>query len=146
MKHAANKQAGWLLVLWLLSPLVPACDGLTGADLWIREGPPGATVLAGFGRLINRSRETLQVSEIRSTDFKLVMLHETVLQAGQAHMVARDRLLLSPGEVRALSPGGLLLMLMQPTVSLRRGQSAVVTFTCGNTQNSMVFSVRSSDQ
>ena len=134
--------------LWLLLGLVfgglpaHACAGLEAAGTWVREGPPGAAVLAGFGELRNVGREKLTITEIRSPQFKHAMLHETVFAHGEAHMEMRPKLPLPAHAARTLAPNGLHLMLMEPQRELRTPQQIIVEFACGEKWTQFSFPIR----
>ena len=133
---------------WMLLGLVlvglPAhgCGGLAATGTWVREGPPGAVVLAGFGELRNVGREKLTITEVRSPQFKHAMLHETVFAQGEAHMEVRPKLPIAAHAARSLAPNGLHLMLMHPQAALMAGQQVIVEFACGDAWTQVSFPVR----
>ena len=132
----------WLLGLCALARLAGACEGLAVNGAWIREAPPGAMVLAGYGELRNEGARALRITAVESTQFKHVMLHETVMEGGKARMVARDVLLIAPAAQAVLAPGGLHLMLMHGQAPLAAGQSVDLDFVCGATRTTLRFPVR----
>ena len=133
----------WILLSLLLGGLqAHACAGLEAAQTWVREGPPGAAVLAGFGELRNGGRERLTITGVRSPQFKHVMLHETVFVQGEARMEARPELRIAAHTVRTLAPNGLHLMLMHPPASLQAGQQVSIEFACGDARTQFSFPVR----
>jgi periplasmic copper chaperone A len=121
-----------------------ACAGLEARGSWVREGPPGTAVLAGFGELRNGGRERLTITGVHSPQFKHVMLHETVFTHGEARMEARHRLRIAARATRNLAPNGLHLMLMHPRAALQVGQPVTIEFACGDTRTQFTFPVRQS--
>ncbi|WP_045727111.1 copper chaperone PCu(A)C [Xanthomonas sp. GPE 39] len=141
MKCRAFAYLGWLTVglvgLSLSAPgtLVAAPADKSAAcvpqwhDGWVRLPPNTAMPMAaGFGRLHNPCAQTLAVVSARSPAFAEVSLHETTLRDGVSRMREVDALPLAPGADAVLQPGGLHLMLMQPTQPLREGARLPLTF------------------
>ena len=96
---------------------------------WVRL-PPGAAMAmaAGFGRLANPCAQSLAVVSASSPAFGDVSLHESTQVDGVNRMREVDRLALPAGGAAILAPGGLHLMLMEPTQPLREGVAVPVTF------------------
>ena len=116
----------FLLLACLCTGEVLAAEAsLAIGDAWIREAPPGATVLAGYLRLDNRGDKTLVIGTIRSEDFERIELHRTVVDEGIARMVPVERLEILPGDSVSLEPGGMHLMLFNPARSLRQDDRVV---------------------
>ncbi len=133
----------WLMLGLVLTGLqAHACAGLEATRTWVREGPPGAAVLAGFGELRNGGRAQLTITGVRSPQFRHVMLHETVFAQGEARMEMRAKLPIAAHAARTLAPNGLHLMLMQPHAALQAGQKISVEFDCGDARTQVFFPVR----
>jgi copper(I)-binding protein len=88
---------------------------------WVRAGPPGMMVLAGYFRLTNTSTQDVVVTSVSSPDFKMVEMHRTVVEDRVARMEAQEQLKVPAGGELALAPGGLHLMLMHPVRTLGAG-------------------------
>lgn len=85
-------------------------------------------MLAGFGRIENRCEVPITIVRVESDAFGDVSLHETRIVDGMSRMRPVPALeVLADGEA-VLQPGGLHLMLMQPTSELKPGDSATVRF------------------
>jgi periplasmic copper chaperone A len=97
-------------------------------DGWIRMTPGGMGMLAGYARLDNPCRSQVVVTGARSTAFADVSLHETRIVDAVSRMRPVPRLALAPGQRVDLAPGGLHLMLMQPTGALAAGDHIAITF------------------
>lgn len=135
----------WLLATLLLSAQGSlACDGLTVTGAWIREAPPGAPVMAGYGTLLNTGAMPLTIIAVESPGFfHHVGMHETSLDEGQARMVPRESLSLAPGQTLPLAPGALHLMLMHPQAGQEPVTGMPVTFRCaGGNPLTVTFSIR----
>jgi len=120
-----------LLATLLLLPGLAAAAGPepTGSscvavrDGWIRMPPaPRPMMLAGFGRIANGCAAEQVVVAVRSPGFGDVSLHETRMVDGVSRMREVERLPIAPGGEALLQPGGLHLMLMQPTAALAEGE------------------------
>lgn len=116
-----------------LAPGLAAAAGPTGADpamrvsdAWVRAGPPGMAVLAGYMRLTNAGDRELAVTKVSSPDFAMVHMHRTVTHDGVARMEAQEQLLVPAGGELSLAPGGLHLMLMHPNRTLNTGDNVTL--------------------
>jgi copper(I)-binding protein len=101
---------------------------LAVTDAWIRIGPPGAAMVAGYATLKNDGDAPLSVLTVQSDAFRDASIHETVIQDDVARMRELHRLNLEPGEMVKLEPGGRHLMLMQPRHEIGVGENVEVTF------------------
>lgn len=119
-----------------------ACPGLEVEASWIREPPPGAPVLAGFGEFRNTGSATLTIDRVESAAFAHLMLHETQIENGQARMLPRESLVIPPGESLTLAPGGLHLMLHQPVTPPAAGQTVEIVMHCGAARLPVNFEIR----
>ncbi len=112
-------------------------------DPWIREAPPGMTMLGGYVTLHNTGRSAVQVVGAESAAFGSIELHKTEVVDGTAKMLRQDRLEIPAGGELALKPGGYHLMLMQPKRPLKAGDKVDITFKLGDkTTQSASFEVR----
>lgn len=119
-----------------------ACEGLQVAGAWIREAPPGASVMAGYASLRNAGSSALTLDGVHSADFSAVELHRTQMQDGRMQMRAEPRLPLDPGAAAQLQPGGLHLMLFDPRRALQAGDRVAISFDCGGKSQTFDFTVR----
>jgi copper(I)-binding protein len=111
-----------LLLAWLFTAAAAADEtGLVVRDAWIREAPPGASVLAGYLQLENRGPEALVVDTMSSRDFGRIELHRTLVEEGVARMLPVGHLEIAAGESVILEPGGMHLMLFNPGRPLQVG-------------------------
>jgi len=96
---------------------------------WVRLPPSaGMAMAAGFGRLANPCAQSLAVVSASSPAFGDVSLHESTQVDGVNRMREVERLALPAGGAVILAPGGLHLMLMEPTQPLNEGSAVPVTF------------------
>jgi copper(I)-binding protein len=111
-----------LLLAWLFTTATVADEtGLVVRDAWVREAPPGASVLAGYLQLENRGPETLVLVTLGSRDFGRIELHRTLVEEGVARMLPVGQLEIPAGESVVLEPGGMHLMLFNPGRPLQVG-------------------------
>ena len=117
--------------------------GVTVRDAWVREAPPMSQSLAGYMSLENHSSQSYTLVGANSLDFGRVMVHETEIKNGVARMSHRAEVRIAAGNTAVFAPGGLHLMLMQPTRTLRAGDrvSVELLFTDGR-RVSVDFEVR----
>lgn len=96
---------------------------------WVRKPPMAMPMLAAYGRLSNPCGQARRWVRVASPWFESVSLHESVQAQGVSRMREVGPPLVLPAHAEiALQPGGLHLMLMQPTRALRVGQPVPVTF------------------
>ena len=127
----------------VLVPTAHAAGSLEVEDAWIREAPPGATMLAGYATLKNRGDARLLVLLVESDAFEEGSMHETVLEGGVSKMRELERIEIEPGAQVRLEPGGKHLMLMQPRHAIVAGSSIGITFVMAdNTRVEAPFVVR----
>lgn len=113
---------------WLLAALMaaPAAAELDISAPWVREAPPAAPVMAGYMSISNGGTAAVKVIAVSSPEFARAELHRTVVEDGIARMERVGQLEISAGERVALEPGGLHLMLFEPTQALRQGDSVTL--------------------
>ncbi len=119
------------IVFCLISALslVPAASGEGGVsvrDAWIRETPPGMTMMAGYMELRNNTSRPQFLVAVSSSGFESVMIHRTVVKDGMAGMVHLSQIELAPNGSLNFAPGGYHLMLMTPKRTLRAGDPVVI--------------------
>lgn len=95
---------------------------------WVRLGPAGMPMMAGFGRIENACAKPVTIVGASSPAFGSAELHETRLVDGVSRMRHLPELRIAPGEAAVLEPGGKHLMLMQPDAPLEAGGKVVVSF------------------
>lgn len=95
---------------------------------WIRLPPSAAPVAAGYLRLINHGDVDDRLVAVRSDAAATVEIHEMTMDGGVMRMRALPAGVPMPaGEIVALEPGGLHLMLQQPRAGLAAGQRIAAT-------------------
>lgn len=122
------------LPLLFAAGFAQAAGRLVVTDAWIREPPPGATMLAGYATLKNDGDEAVSVLTVQSDAFRMASLHETVVAEGMSKMRELHRLDLAPGASVELKPGGKHLMLMHPRSEVHAGDRVDVRFLLGDGQ------------
>jgi len=115
-----------LITAFGLVPAAGKAEGVSVRDAWIRQAPPGATVMAGYLELRNSTSRPQVLEAASSTGFASVMMHRTVVRDGMAGMEHLSRTELAPNASLIFAPGGSHLMLMNPKQALRAGDTVVV--------------------
>ena len=114
----------WLTLLALLittPSLALAADDIKVNDAWVRAAPPGATVLAAYLTIHNKSAGEQVLSGVSSSQFKSVEIHRTEIKDGVASMSAEPRITIPAQGTVTFAPNGYHLMLIGPRESLRVG-------------------------
>ena len=121
----------YLILVGLTFPLTQIADasgpaGVSVRDAWVREMPPGVTVMAGYMALKNNTSRPQLLVAASSSSFKSVMFHRTVVKDGMAAMEHAPQIELSPNAGLLFAPGGYHLMLMNPKRTLRAGDRVAI--------------------
>lgn len=125
-----------ILLLGFTSPFVAA------APLVLKQGEvrlpmPGRTVTAGYFTAENSASHEVELVKASSPAFARVELHQHIRQDDVMRMVEVESISLEPGATLVFQPGGLHLMLFEPQVELRLGDSVRVSlyFADGSSQD-----------
>lgn len=122
----------------ILAALLFLCCGVASAataclptvrDGWIRLGPAGMDMLAGYARIDNTCAAPVEIVSASSPSFADASIHETRIEHGISRMRALAVLPVAAHASVSFTPGGLHLMLMQPTLPLRAGDRVSIDFT-----------------
>jgi len=100
--------------------------GVSVRNAWIRESPPGNSMMAAYMELRNNTSRPRVLVAASSSGFQRVMIHRTVLKDGMAGMAHLSQIELAPNASLIFAPGGYHLMLMNPKRTLRAGDPVVI--------------------
>jgi len=100
--------------------------GVAIRDAWVRETPPGMTMMAGYMKLRNHTSRPQVLVAASSSGFESVMFHRTVVKNGVAAMVHESQIELAANASLLFAPGDYHLMLMNPKRPLRAGDPVVI--------------------
>jgi periplasmic copper chaperone A len=135
-----------ILTLFLLAPSAFAAARIDVSNAWIPQAPPGVDMLAGYLTLKNSGDTTVNVLAAQSDRFRMVTLHQTVIENGVSRMRELHLFELAPGQEVKFAPGGLHLMLMQPRSPVAAGDRIEITFLMSDGQRvPAIFDVQASD-
>lgn len=95
-------------------------------DPWVREPPPGMSMLAGYMVLHNPSSSQVTLTGASSPDFAAVEFHNSVVEDGVSRMRQETSLDIAPGEALRFVPGGRHMMLIAPGRQLSQGGKVVI--------------------
>jgi len=109
------------IAAWSAGPSVNA------SHVWIRQAPPGISVLAGYFLLHDLTDKPLELESVTSPDFASVQMHRSFVKDGQEQMEPVPSVTLPAHGSVEFKPGDYHLMLMQPKRNLFAGD--VVTLT-----------------
>lgn len=88
---------------------------------WIRAMPPGQPMAAGYGDIVNRGDQPIQIRELSTNIAQNAELHTSVHENGRVRMMPMTSEPLAPGARIQLTPAGDHLMLMGVTQSPQLG-------------------------
>ena len=111
-----------LLILLLIFP-ASAFAELDIGDAWIKNLPPTIPVRAGYMTIHNAQTHAISIIAIRSDAFASVEIHRTIEQDGMMRMEPVPTLIIEPDSTVQLAPGGLHLMMMNPTEPTKPGDT-----------------------
>jgi copper(I)-binding protein len=109
-----------------LLPAAGKTEEVAVRNAWIREAPPGATMMAGYLELRNSTSRQQVLVAASSSGFESVTMHRTVVRGGMAGMERLPQIELATNVGLIFAPGGNHLMLMNPKQALRAGDVVVV--------------------
>ena len=116
-----------------------ACDSqkssLTLDGLEIYAPLPGNSVTSGYANIKNNSNEGITIESINSPDFKLVEIHETIINDGIARMIEIENLFIPKNDAVLLERGGKHFMFFEPTSSISIGQEIKLSIGLSNDSN-----------
>ncbi|MGH8403048.1 MAG: copper chaperone PCu(A)C [Gammaproteobacteria bacterium] len=137
-----------LLVALSLIPFASHADGpsVAASHVWIREAPPGVSVMAGYLTLENLSGQTLTLVGVTSPDFRSVMVHKTVQLNGMDSMEPVTGLAIPAHKSVVFAPGGYHLMLMQPVKRLYDGDLVTLMLTFSDHSSLIIMAPVRRDQ
>ncbi|MGW8310611.1 MAG: copper chaperone PCu(A)C [Thiogranum sp.] len=110
-----------LLLLSLITSLAAAASGLLADGAWVREAPPGASMMAAYLVITNPTNRDARLVGVESPVFAHVMMHKSVTVDGMARMLHQDSILIPAHGSVALEPGGYHLMMPAPDTRLSAG-------------------------
>jgi len=84
------------------------------SDLWFREAPPTAKMLAAYVTVENQTQKELKLIGAYAPDFGMAEIHKTIEVDGMLKMREQKELLLPNESQLVMEPGGLHIMLMMP--------------------------------
>lgn len=113
-------------VLLTASHLASAAN-ISVEDAQIRQPMPGRTVTAGYLTLHNHTAADLQLVGASSASFGRTELHQHSHRDGMMRMEQVSAITVPAKGQVTLAPGGLHLMLFEPTAELEPGQSVALT-------------------
>ena len=124
-----SRQPVLVCLLMTLTFMVTASEdaGLSVHDPWIREAPPGVTVMAGYMVLRNNTSRSQILVAANSSNFESLTIHRTTVKGGMAGMVHTLKIEFSPDASLAFAPGGYHLMLTNSKRTLRAGDRVDIT-------------------
>ncbi|MEL6300885.1 MAG: copper chaperone PCu(A)C [Pseudomonadota bacterium] len=112
-----------LLLMAGCTPDTPA----SVSDAWVRLPAPGSSNSAAYMTINNHASTDLVLTEVRSSKFERIEIHRTQMVAGVMQMRMIPELSIPPSGQLELQPGGLHLMLMEPTSPITEGERIPLT-------------------
>ena len=140
MKSASSYYVASFALLYCHACL--ACPPLVVTEAWIREPPPSARVAAGYFTIDNHSNNAITITNVQSECCEAVEMHRSIIVDDKASMSSTHQLSIAPQSSVKFAPGDQHLMLIHPSVALRRDTSVNINFQCsGGTKQLTEFKV-----
>jgi periplasmic copper chaperone A len=118
--------AGLILTLTLITAASGAA-GVSVRNAWVREMPPGVTMMAGYMALRNNTSLPQILVAASSPGFETVTIHRSIVQDGMARMARIPQIEIAANARLVFAPGGYHLMLMNPKQTVRVGDRIDIT-------------------
>lgn len=122
-----SRISAFLMMFFMLFTAGAYAQDVSIEDAWVREGPPGMAMLAGFMTVNNQGKEERSIVGAEGPDFGSIELHRSIMEGGMARMVPQKSIPIPAGGSVALKPGDYHLMLMQPKRALVAGDHTEIT-------------------
>ncbi len=116
-----------LALLALTTGMVSADGGLAVQNAWIREAPPGASMMAAYLTIDNGSDQDNALVGVSSPTFPRIMMHRSETVDGIARMQHVERIALPAHGSVELAPGGYHLMMATPDPQPVAGERVALT-------------------
>ena len=94
------------------------------SEMWLREAPPNARMLAAYVTVENHTQQDLKIVGDYADDFGMTEIHKTIEVDGMLKMREQKELTLDIGSKIVMEPGGLHIMLMMPKKKFKVGEEA----------------------
>ena len=101
-------------------------EGVVISDPIVRLSPPNAQMTAGYFTLENTTNKDIYLIGASSDDYKMIEIHETVIDGDKASMKSIKSLQIKANETVALKPMGIHLMLMGSKKMIKEGDSVLI--------------------
>ena len=108
-----------LILLLMFSPIASA--ELDVRDPWIKNLPASVPVRAGYMTIHNPQSKAVSIVSLRSNAFASIEIHQTIEQDGMMRMEQVRSLYIESNSSVQLAPGGLHLMMMNPSEPTQPG-------------------------
>lgn len=105
----------------------PVPTGVRVEHAWIRWLPANLPS-AGYAVIVNDSDTPLRLTDVRSADYDMVMLHRSLLASSDSRMEMVSSLEIQAHAKVTLAPGGYHLMLSHAKRTLKPGDKVPMTF------------------
>ena len=119
------------LTLLLMFPLAVSAE-LKISEGWIKHLPPPVPVRAGYLTLKNYGSNPISIKSVRSDSFAQIEIHRSTEVDGMMSMEPVPQLTIEAGSSVQLVPGGLHLMMLQPTEPGKPGDIIRITVVLDN--------------
>lgn len=130
--RAAGARRPWcLLAAMVLLGSLPAQAAPRSLDIegaWIREAPPGASVLGAYMTVRNRGDRADRLLRVQSPAAGRIEIHEMAVREGVMRMRPLQALAIPPGQTTVLKPKSTHLMLLDVRRPLKAGMRVPMTF------------------
>ena len=110
-------------------------------NAWVREGPPSATVMAGFLTIKNDGPAPIRLIGVSSPQFERVEIHRSDIVHGIARMTHKVQIEIRNGERLDFKPGDYHLMLIKRKSNLRAGANITLVLHFDTIENQTVVAI-----
>jgi len=107
-------------------------------ELWISEAPPTVSILAAYAKIQNTSLKNQTLVSVTSPMFSKVELHLSKIINDTATMEKQNSLVIHAERSVEFSPGDYHLMLFNPEIPLKAGDTAKIIFNFADGSSSTV--------
>lgn len=123
----------WFIFLFFTAIRPAFSENTIGvSDVWVNEAPPTVKVLAGYLTISNDSDNPVNLTAIKSPDFKKIEFHLTIMKDGVASMKKQAEITVPAHSKFSFSPGKYHLMLFNPAQAVKSGDTIPLELSFSN--------------
>ncbi|MEO0368260.1 MAG: SCO family protein [Pseudomonadota bacterium] len=125
-------------------PQLSTDTNIAVSNSWIRHAPPSSSAYSAYLELRNDTDRAIEITGVKSPDFGMAMIHDTIIEDGLASMEHLDSITLEANQTLTLAPMATHIMLMRPQRSINLGDQIPISLTTKSGEYDFLATVKES--